>query len=52
MQSFHGLPYVDVRVSFNSFIPADIEEEMGGRLVKLLYEQTNIAALGPRQSRV
>jgi hypothetical protein len=30
---FHGLPYVDVRVSFNSFIPSDIEPELAERLV-------------------
>jgi len=30
--SFHGLPYVDVRVSFNSFIPADIGPELADRL--------------------
>ena len=33
MVSFHGLPYVDVRVSFNSFLPADIQGELGDRLV-------------------
>ncbi|GAB6126594.1 PEP-utilizing enzyme [Humidesulfovibrio idahonensis] len=27
-----GLPYVDVRVSFNSFIPADIEDGLADRL--------------------
>ena len=31
--SFHGLPYIDVRVDFNSFIPADIENDMAERLV-------------------
>lgn len=29
---FHGLPYIDVRVSFNSFIPADINPDLSGRL--------------------
>ena len=33
MASFHGLPYIDVRVSFNSFIPADIDGDLAGRLV-------------------
>ncbi|PWC31704.1 PEP/pyruvate-binding domain-containing protein [Azospirillum sp. TSO22-1] len=33
MVSFHGLPYVDVRVSFNSFLPADIGGALGDRLV-------------------
>jgi glutamine kinase len=31
--SFHGLPYVDVRVSFNSFVPRDIEGDLAERLV-------------------
>ncbi len=30
---FFGLPYIDVRVSFNSFIPADLREELGEKLV-------------------
>jgi phosphohistidine swiveling domain-containing protein len=30
---FEGLPYIDVRVSFNSFIPADIPDELANRLV-------------------
>jgi phosphohistidine swiveling domain-containing protein len=30
---FSGQPYVDVRVSFNSFIPRDIENELSDRLV-------------------
>ena len=30
---FHGLPYIDVRASFNSFIPRDIEGALAGRLV-------------------
>jgi glutamine kinase len=29
----HGLPYVDVRVSFNSFIPADVDSGLAARLV-------------------
>jgi phosphohistidine swiveling domain-containing protein len=31
--SFAGLPYIDVRVSFNSFIPRDLEEGLAERLV-------------------
>ncbi|MBL8700447.1 MAG: phosphoenolpyruvate synthase [Alphaproteobacteria bacterium] len=31
--SFHGLPYVDVRVSFNSFIPQDVDDALADRLV-------------------
>lgn len=30
---FHGLPYIDVRVSFNSFVPADVEPRLAERLV-------------------
>ena len=33
MLHFFGLPYIDVRVSFNSFIPADLEEGLAKRLV-------------------
>ena len=33
MPHFYGLPYIDVRLSFNSFIPADLEEGLAGRLV-------------------
>jgi glutamine kinase len=31
--SFHGLPYIDVRVSFNSFVPRDLSADLAGRLV-------------------
>jgi glutamine kinase len=31
--SFHGLPYIDVRVSFNSFIPRDVSADLARRLV-------------------
>lgn len=31
--SFYGLPYIDVRVSFNSFIPSDIPEGIARKLV-------------------
>ncbi|MBL0141875.1 MAG: phosphoenolpyruvate synthase [Betaproteobacteria bacterium] len=33
MPHFFGLPYIDVRLSFNSFIPADLDEALAGRLV-------------------
>lgn len=33
MPHFFGQPYVDVRLSFNSFIPADLEDGLAGRLV-------------------
>lgn len=45
MPHFFGLPYIDVRLSFNSFIPADLNESLAGRLVdhyikRLLAEPT------------
>lgn len=45
MLHFFGLPYIDVRVSFNSFVPADLEEGLATRLVdhyidRLLVEPT------------
>jgi len=33
MPHFFGLPYIDVRLSFNSFIPADLDEGLANRLV-------------------
>ena len=43
--NFFGLPYIDVRLSFNSFIPADLDKDVAGRLVdyymdRLLDEPT------------
>jgi phosphohistidine swiveling domain-containing protein len=32
MVDFCGLPYIDVRVSFNSFIPRDIDNELSAKL--------------------
>ena len=32
LYSFFGLPYIDVRVSFNSFIPADVSPELSNKL--------------------
>jgi hypothetical protein len=45
MPHFFGLPYIDVRLSFNSFIPADLNDGLAGRLVdhyidRLLDEPT------------
>ena len=45
MPHFFGLPYIDVRLSFNSFVPADLDEDLAGRLVdyyidRLLAEPT------------
>ena len=31
--SFHGLPYIDVRVSFNSFVPQEVSGDLAERLV-------------------
>lgn len=39
MPNFAGLPYIDVRVSFNSFIPADLDEGLAGRLVDYYIER-------------
>ncbi len=33
MPHFFGLPYIDIRISFNSFIPVGLEEGLAGRLV-------------------
>lgn len=37
--SFHGMPYIDVRVSFNSFIPANLEDEIAERIVNYYLER-------------
>ena len=39
MVSFHGLPYIDVRVSFNSFIPKDINNALAERLVNYYIDR-------------
>ena len=39
MPNFFGLPYIDARVSFNSFIPADLNEDVGARLVDYYIEK-------------
>jgi phosphohistidine swiveling domain-containing protein len=31
--SFHGQPYIDVRVDFNSFIPREVSDDLASRLV-------------------
>lgn len=33
MLHFHGLPYIDVRLSFNSFVPAELDDSLADRLV-------------------
>ncbi len=37
--NFGGLPYIDVRVSFNSFIPADIDNDLANRLVNYYIDR-------------
>ncbi len=39
MVDFAGLPYIDVRVSFNSFIPAELEESLSEKLVNYYIER-------------
>jgi adenylylsulfate kinase-like enzyme/phosphohistidine swiveling domain-containing protein len=39
MVSFHGLPYIDVRVSFNTFIPRDVSDGLAGRLVNYYIDR-------------
>jgi glutamine kinase len=37
--SFCGLPYIDVRVSFNSFVPRDVPDDLAGRLVNYYIDR-------------
>ena len=37
--SFHGLPYIDVRVSFNSFMPRDVSDDLAERLVNYYIDR-------------
>jgi glutamine kinase len=37
--SFQGLPYIDVRVSFNSFVPRDVPDDLAGRLVNYYIDR-------------
>lgn len=39
MVDFCGLPYIDVRISFNSFIPAGLDEEISEKLVNYYIGQ-------------
>lgn len=39
LMSFHGLPYIDVRVSFNSFIPRNMKPDLAERLVNYYIER-------------
>jgi len=37
--SFEGLPYIDVRTSFNSFVPKDLSEPLADRLVQYYLDR-------------
>ena len=39
MVSFCGQPYIDVRISFNSFIPRDLDEKLAKKLVNYYLSQ-------------
>jgi glutamine kinase len=39
MVSLYGLPYIDVRVSFNSFIPRDLTSDLASRLVNYYIDR-------------
>lgn len=39
MVDFFGLPYIDVRVSFNSFIPLELEEGLSEKLVDYYLDE-------------
>lgn len=39
MYSFGGLPYIDVRVSFNSFLPKDLNGELSEKMVNYYIER-------------
>lgn len=39
MVDFGGLPYIDVRVSFNSFVPAKLDEKISNKLVNYYLER-------------
>ena len=34
-----GVPYIDVRVSFNSFVPSNLDDNLAGRLVDYYLEK-------------
>jgi glutamine kinase len=39
MRHFHGLPYIDTRVSFNSLVPRDLTDDLADRLVDYYLDQ-------------
>jgi phosphohistidine swiveling domain-containing protein len=39
MVDFGGLPYIDIRVSFNSFVPAELDQELSEKLVNYYIDR-------------
>lgn len=39
IHSFHGCPYVDVRVDFNSFVPADVPDPLAEKMVEYYIDR-------------
>ncbi len=39
MVDFGGLPYIDIRVSFNSFVPAELDENISSKLVNYYLDR-------------
>ena len=39
MPNFFGIPYIDVRLSFNSFIPAKLDQKLANKLVDYYIER-------------
>jgi phosphohistidine swiveling domain-containing protein len=39
MVDFGGIPYIDIRVSFNSFVPAELDEELSEKLVNYYIDR-------------
>lgn len=50
MVHFEGLPYIDVRVSMNSFVPRDLDDGIAGRLVN--YYLDRLAAVPALHDKV
>ena len=47
---FSGLPYIDIRVSFNSFVPDSLSDELAEKLVIFILKSSNKSSPS-RQSR-
>ena len=39
MKTFFGMPYIDIRLCFNSFIPRDLNEQLAEKLVEFYLEK-------------